>query len=373
MRLDPQIDIIMRAHEERQLPELRRAVRSVAEQIFDHPVRILLETSNFGKKLSLPDLVEEELCPPTLSFMHHDVPYAHDSRFVLLRSGIERATAPWLYFLDCDDCLKPLGLSTLWQAGEESGAHLVIANVDLVTNAGKRVSRAPYRQGPVSTLSLLKHNTVPFNAILVAREAAVTAIADSPALSLFEDYGLVLSLLSQAPPHVLPHETTVAEYHAGTAQSTKYGVRRAFSLATIEKHKASLTFPIHGADLISKARDPVREQADATLLAALPEVPLAATPVEGFVEYEPMSDGTVRLDGWCQNSKKPKDPIFAVYAALDPKHAVLLSERSTRSDVNMARKTKAEKQGFSGTVPDSGNVTVWIVHDGKKSRLPKPF
>ncbi|EPX75546.1 glycosyltransferase family 2 protein [Salipiger mucosus] len=364
----PAVEVIVRAHDPESLPLLRRALASVAAQAGAGRVRVLLETSNFGP-LPGPDALFEPGAP-RVEVIHTDVPHAGDSRFTLLRNGIRRARADWLHVLDCDDALQPDGLARMRAAGEAAGARLVIANADLLReDARGGVSRTPYRQGALSVPGLVRRNEVPFNAILVRREAALAAIARSPALSLFEDYGFLLNLLAQRPPLVLPPEVRVADYHVSGDQGAKYAQVRDFSMQVIDRLRAGLVFPVPGEQLLAHEAAPVHERAFAELLAALPEAPLEESPVQAYLEALRPVDGGLQVEGWCVDTSAPGTPLWGVYAQIDESRAVLLDTRETRADVSAATGAEGRLQGFSGPVPAPGIETVWLVHAGRRLRL----
>lgn len=377
----PAIDVILRAHDPACLPLLRRALASVAAQEGAGRVRALIETSNLGLRLGPDDLFEPGA--RQIEMLHTDVPHVGDSRFTLLRNGIRRARARWLHVLDYDDTLHPNGLARMLAAGEPGGAegdregedqgrgdalrpHLVIANADLLREDGRR---SPYRQGNLSVPELVRRNEVPFNAILVRREAALAAIQRSPALSLYEDYGFLLSLLAQQPPLVLPPEARVADYHVSGDQAEKYASVREFSMQAIDRLRAGLVFPVPGAQLRLREAAPVQEHALGELLATLPEAIVQDSPLLGYLETLRPADGGILIEGWCFDSSAPDTPVWGVYAQIDASRASLLDTRENRADVSAATGIESRLQGFSGLITAETVEAIWLVHRGRRLRL----
>jgi hypothetical protein len=305
------------------------------------------------------------------SFQHTDIDHRFDSRFTLLRNGIRRASGKWIYVLDYDDCVRPDGLMQLWAAGEESGADLVIANANLVQDGPDGQFHSPYRSETLSIQSLVRRNQVPFNAILVRRETAVKAISRSPALSLYEDYGFLLTLLSMGPPCILPPEIMVADYHVNVDQNAKYANVNVFSSAVIDKFRETTVFPIPGAELMRDYHSAVREKADAGILASLPELDFKTSPLRGHCETVRTNGRVCQVEGWCYDTQAPAAPVWGIYAVLSKDRAILMDNRITRADVSTATRQNASFQGFSGMLLDAEDaVVMWVVWNGYKLRLP---
>ncbi|GAA6210068.1 hypothetical protein NBRC116601_33610 [Cognatishimia sp. WU-CL00825] len=363
------INVLIRAHDPGKLAVLRRAVNSVATQELDGRVDILLETSGFPQILQLSDFIEGPL-PAHISLQHHNIDYNFDSRTLLLRRGIRRAQAKYLYFLDFDDTLLPAGLSTLLSSARLWNNVLQIGNVELVRKTGSVTEHHPYRSFEPNLSDVLHDNCIPFNSYLVDRTLAQSVIDQVPNLSLYEDYAFLLLLLSKAPMHFLPTDICVATYNVSEEDVGKYNAHKPLADRCINRLRQRLTFPLSGQDIL-RLRRQRRTDDSAPLRALISGYPkVKKTSLRGYVEtQEPLQEGTF-VTGWCYDPQLSKKQTLVIIAETKTGHYTILSERHPRSDVCPPTDPGGATPGFSGLVPNGKLRHIWVITPQGRQILP---
>lgn len=365
---DPVISLVVRAHQDRDLANLQDCIRSIVASDFAAPIEILLETSNFGQTLTLESLVGTEVNWP-VTLRHTNITFRGDSRLTLMRAGIRRASAPFVYLIDQDDALLRQGLAQLHGRLTQTGANIVIGNVGMVSRAGLMDRRVPYLSSAPSLAQIVAHNSVPINSFMLRRDVAQQAIEAVPNLGLYEDYAFLLNVLTQGNVQFLDPAICVAEYHIGEDHGAKYEDIGTFSQGVINDLRTTLEFRLAGQDLLAMADDLPRQRADTQVLAALPVC--SDAPVQGYVDSETPWNGATLLSGWCCNTADPADLLVAVYAQTDTGSYVHLPHRHDRPDVAASLRVSNAHYGFSGLVHSARLRDVFVVYGASKCALPR--
>lgn len=365
----PTVSVIVRAHREQDVDRLRSCVRSIAASDFPGAVEVLLETSNFGRRLTLEDLIG---CPPgwPLTLTHSNMDLRGDTRLALMRAGIRRAAAAFVYLVDYDDVLLRRGLADLAEALQRTGAVIAIGNVGLVQRTDLLDLSIPYLSASPTVQEIVAHNSVPLNAFMVRREVAQAAIEAVPNLAMFEDYAFLLNVLTQGQATFLDPSTCVADYNIEARQDQKYdGDVTTFSQTVVNELRASLVFQVQGQELLSAPADLRRREADTQLLGALPI--RYDAPLKGFIDTMTAWNGATLLSGWCCDTDDPARPLTAVYAQAEDGTYHYLPHRHDRPDVAASLAVPNAPYGFSGLVAAPALRDVFVVHGMAKFALPR--
>jgi len=127
----PQISVIVPVYKVE--PYLDTCVRSIAEQSF-RDIEILLVDD--GSPDACPALCDAWAAKDGRIRVIHRL---NGGLSAARNSGIDAASAPWLFFVDSDDSLLPGALQSVWDAQKATGAPLVVCNLCHVEESGRPV------------------------------------------------------------------------------------------------------------------------------------------------------------------------------------------------------------------------------------------
>ncbi|MFC4172949.1 glycosyltransferase family A protein [Microvirga sp. GCM10011540] len=226
-----QLDVVVRFHDAKRLPELERCIFSLVGQNY-RPLHIILVAQRFSET----DLAEvrARLAPllacedaPTLEVLNWEHPEPVDARSALINLGIRAGRGRYLAFLDYDDVLYPEAYDLLvsqLQAGEAGIAFGRVRLVQLEVHSTffRPKATLPYFEG--STLSdLFRGNFCPIHSYVIDR----TRIPEQflffePNLLLEEDYDFILRICAQFPSDFALVGTEIGEYYFKTDGSNTH-------------------------------------------------------------------------------------------------------------------------------------------------------
>lgn len=346
----PDVSIVMRAHDPSRIAELRGAINSVISQSYGGRIEVVLETVNFP---ILPIIYNTKY--KNIEINHQNNVFEGDSRTYLLRRGIKRARAPFMMFLDSDDVLYPEAVALLISSIPKESS-IIIANVDVTDSTGAR-RRFPYHNFTPEFSDILTKNSIPIHSYMVRSKIAKQAGEKIPNLEMYEDYALLLHILSQGRPSFLEPFIPIATYFIHSDLRQKYAYVRAFSEEVISRIKNSLTFPMHPSDFYGKHSDVLGE-----LVRELPERHIA--PDTGMVEVCAFANGITIVEGWCAHPGQ-------IFAQDSNKRIHSITHRNHRSDVDHALGRDTGLAGFSGILPvDRIEQVFAVIHN---FRIPLPL
>ena len=204
VRDGPKISVIVRTKD--RPPLLAEALASLANGTYRRVEVVLV---NDGGD---PPEVDERY---PLQVVRVDLP-ENRGRAAAAIAGIEAATGDWIAVLDDDDVAAPEHLATLAGLTEAAGTRVVytdaavgVYEIDPEHGWREVQRRLPYSRDFDPEL-LLFDNYIPFNTLLIEREALREAGPLDPDLPFFEDWDLLIRLAAVTPFHHFARVT--AEY-----------------------------------------------------------------------------------------------------------------------------------------------------------------
>ena len=157
--------------------------------------------------------------------------------------GLELAKAPWVGFLDDDDCLTQGWFAALQPVLAEDGRRLIFGDYLLCDETGANGRRIDLTEAPLDRLPL--HNMIHSSAYVVPRDIKARF---EPALGSHEDWDFLLAVQSEIPFQHIP--VIASEYRmaeSGNRNDVTGLDLAAASMAVYERHPA-------GADRMRRER-----------------------------------------------------------------------------------------------------------------------
>ncbi len=154
------------------------------------------------------DLEEEPVDPKVRLLRNSRRPGASGAR----NTGLEQVTAPWVLFLDDDDLLDPLFLSSVARevTGHEERVPVAVATGFRIDGAGEQREIRP-QEGIVDSLQLLETNLVGPTSFVLCSTSAVRKVAGfDESLPAAQDWDLWIRLAKVGPIRTL--ETVLGTY-----------------------------------------------------------------------------------------------------------------------------------------------------------------
>lgn len=224
--MQDQIDTVVRFHDVRRLPELKRCVFSLVGQTY-RPLRIIVALQRFTSEQI--EETESALAPfleasdaPDLAFVNFTEPTPADARSVLLNLGGQAATGKYLAFLDYDDVLYPEAYEMMISRLRDTGAAIAFAKV--------RVMRVDVHESFFYTTEkvvppfsgtdlrdLFHNNFCPLHSYVIDRSQVPTAMLEFvTTLTMEEDYDVLLRICAAFPSDFALTETYIGDYYYKT-------------------------------------------------------------------------------------------------------------------------------------------------------------
>ncbi len=139
---DVDVDIILPVYNvEKYLPTCLESVFSQKTSL-----RFRVIAVDDGSTDSSGDILEA-YSDPRLTVIHQKNRGLAGSR----NAGLDRATAPWLFFLDSDDLLSPGALEALYASVRQHNAALAEGAFAIIDPDGKYLNLTPHRDGPLNS------------------------------------------------------------------------------------------------------------------------------------------------------------------------------------------------------------------------------
>nr|WP_222533341.1 glycosyltransferase [Azospirillum sp. 412522] len=228
------LDCIVRFHDVRRLAELERCVFSLVGQQY-RPLHIHIVVQRFSDEERLA--TEAALAPmlrfpgaPRLTVHPWNEEGVVDARSHLLNHGIRVAQGRYLAFLDYDDLLFPEAYELLVGRLRTTGAAIAFASVEMMSvdvadGLFHMVGRAHAPFWGRTLLNLLEGNFCPIHSYVIDRSRVDDGIlAIDPALTIEEDYDLLLRLCARHPSDFELIGTPIGYYVFKTDGSNTVGV-----------------------------------------------------------------------------------------------------------------------------------------------------
>lgn len=230
-----QLDVIVRFHDIDRIAELQRAVFSLAGQTY-RPLRIILALQRFSEdgiatvRAALAPYLEDQR-NLSLSVVNWSVAEPADARSVLLNLGVSVAQGRYLAFLDYDDVVYPEAYSLLVAQLEKSEAAIAFAAVRVLKlevfrsyfyAAGRVVP--PYSGKDLA--DLFRNNFCPLHSYVIDRTRLPPDMLNfNSALTMEEDYDLLLRICAALPSDFSLIETEIGDYYYKTDGSNTVPVK----------------------------------------------------------------------------------------------------------------------------------------------------
>lgn len=216
------IDTVVRFHDTRRLPELTRAIFSLASQTY-RPLRIVLAVQRFSEadialtKAALHPLIADE--PDLeLTVVNWPEPEPRDARSVLLNIGVREAIGRYLAFLDYDDVIYPEAYELL--AARLHSTRAAIAFASVRTMRLEVFDQFFYTDGAVppfggkNLIDLFGSNFCPLHSYLIDRsQVQPDLLAFQPTLTIEEDYDVLLRICARYRSDFKLIGTQIGDYY----------------------------------------------------------------------------------------------------------------------------------------------------------------
>jgi len=226
-----QLDVVVRFHDVKRLPELERCIFSLVGQDY-RPLHINLAVQRFSEaeieqtRARLAPLLAGEDAP-SLEILNweHDEPA--DARSALINLGIRASKGRYLAFLDYDDVLYPEAYNLLvsqLQAGAAGIAFGRVRVVELEVYSAffRPVAALPSFEGS-SLRDLFRGNFCPIHSYVIDRSRIPEQfLFFEPYLVMEEDYDFILRICAQFPSDFSLVGTEVGEYYFKTDGSNTH-------------------------------------------------------------------------------------------------------------------------------------------------------
>lgn len=197
----PLVSVVVRTRDRPRL--LEEALASVAHSSYRHVEVILVNDGG------APPAVPSEY-PFPLVRVNHSQPLG---RAAAAQAGVDASHGECLTFLDDDDVVAPEHLATLVEMRHETGAHVLYTDAavtvyELNTESGwTLVNREmPYAR-EFDPDHLLVDNYIPLNTVLIDKTLLDAAGPFDRSLEIFEDWDMLIRLVSLTPFHHVPRVT----------------------------------------------------------------------------------------------------------------------------------------------------------------------
>lgn len=224
--MSEQIDTVVRFHDARRLPELKRCVFSLAGQTY-RPSRIVLVLQRFnGEQV---EAVEQALGPllegrdaPQLAIVNLTDPGPADARSVLLNLGVQYATGKYLAFLDYDDVLYPEAYEMMIGRLKDTGAAISFAKVrvmrvDVYDEFFYTKERVIPPFSGSDLLDLFHNNYCPLHSYVIDRSQVPAEMLNFvTTMTMEEDYDVLLRICAAFLSDFALIETDIGDYYYKT-------------------------------------------------------------------------------------------------------------------------------------------------------------
>jgi Glycosyl transferase family 2 len=161
-----------------------------------------------------PPVSDGLVSDPRLRVARHDTPAGVSAA---RNTGIERARAPWIAFLDDDDLWAPDKLTSQLNAAEAAGAAWAYGGDVTVDRDLRVISGGPPPSPAVVMADLESYNSVPAGAsnVIVRADALATAGPFDPSLKTSEDWDMWIRLARCCgPPAAVSRPLVACRMHA---------------------------------------------------------------------------------------------------------------------------------------------------------------
>ncbi len=190
-------------------PLLPRALASVLDQ---EAVSVEIIVVDDGSDEPEPPI--EAVKDPRVTVLRHDRQLGTSAA---RNTGVERARAPWIGFLDDDDIWAPRKLISALECVHGTGADFCYSAAVVVDPRLRLLGLQPAPPAEGLLRTLLQHNAIPGGgSSVVANAAVLTQIGGfDESLSYVEDWDLWIRLAERGRPAAIPEVLVAYSHHLG--------------------------------------------------------------------------------------------------------------------------------------------------------------